>query len=640
MHLVDLQVGADKGIHLELHPRLTVIQAGTKIQERIASLLGRAYVLAGSEVSGTADGGGYLTPFDPTAVVALDLDGDGLDVIGPSDLPPPDPASHEAARLAALAETDRRSEELRQRSVERDNVSRLHEATRAAVDSGTKERADALLRLAELDEAVASSTERSPELDDEHRAAVAATEAARLRLEELRSVRAELADALGPSEDGSHLRIGDDTTELATLILRVGALGGLRPGDPGEIEAWLTGLRDGTTPIRADAAALAVEVNDVESAWQQAASLGIEGDPEVVRLAAERADIGENHELLLGLAESGLLGETAKSQIDAAHVAVVQAVKSDEAAAVEAQAQVLARYGFDSYLEYTIATSTRSVGQAVESKLIELVSRVDDLDAALVAARTAAADHLDRLATAREPAQQKVTEFLGYRPAGSSLDHLARVPQVPVPVTRLTVTVDDAIDAAVEELQHLRDAVVDLEAERTALEERSAELAERRSGLSSRIAELDSVLSRAETEAVTLSERLRRAEAAEADAAEMLSTASSEVNRLDELGTLGYTHEDIAHVVDSLVERIEPKSETGDPVLLHDTFERFDGTLALAALEVLTSRIEHGQVIYLTGDRAIAVWARTLDPTVGRFIAASQGRWSPRRFGRKVLGRV
>ena len=86
MRLVDLQVGTDNGVHLELHPRLNVVIAPAA-PRRGAALLGRAYVLAGTEVTGTVDGGDYLTPLDPTAVVALDPIGGCLDRIGPADLP-------------------------------------------------------------------------------------------------------------------------------------------------------------------------------------------------------------------------------------------------------------------------------------------------------------------------------------------------------------------------------------------------------------------------------------------------------------------------------------------------------------------------------------------------------------------------
>ena len=88
-------------------PRLTVVVTEQVVRDRIASLLARAYVLAGIEIAGTVDGGGYLTPLDPTAVVALNLPGDGLRVLTPQDLPAPDPARRDGARVAAVAERDR-----------------------------------------------------------------------------------------------------------------------------------------------------------------------------------------------------------------------------------------------------------------------------------------------------------------------------------------------------------------------------------------------------------------------------------------------------------------------------------------------------------------------------------------------------
>ena len=59
----------------------------------------------------------------------------------------------------------------------------------------------------------------------------------------------------------------------------------------------------------------------------------------------------------------------------------------------------------------------------------------------------------------------------------------------------------------------------------------------------------------------------------------------------------------------------------------------------MVALEALVTRAERNQILYLTADPGIRDWARSLDPAVGRLVIVSQGRWSPRRLGRKVLGR-
>ncbi|UDY34331.1 hypothetical protein [Dermatobacter hominis] len=636
---MDLQVGAERGVHLELHPRLNVVVAGAAVQERVASLLGRAYVLAGSEVTGTVDGGGFLTPFDPTAVVALDLVGDGLPLIGPGDLPAPDPTALRAARDAAVAELGVAREHLRRAIDERDHLARLRDATAAAVTAGAEERDGCVARVADVDAAIAALDQRPAAITAERTVAADAADAATRRLEELQAVRGELAAALGPAEDGAAIRIGSDTTALAALVDRAAGLGGLRADQHVEVQRWLADVAAGSAAVSPGAQALMAEVHAVETAWQQAASAGIEGEPTVAALAAERADIGGNHEVLVALAASGLLGDTAKTQIDAAHIALLQAPKGQQDAAAAAELEVLARYGFDSYLEYTIATSTRGVGQAVEAKLAELTGRIESLDRALTEAREAAAARIDQLASQREPAQQRVTAFLGYRPEGSSLDHLARVPEVPHVVMRLTLTVDEAIEAAREEVLRYRDMVTELDDEERTLAVRGGELAAQRDQLVSRISDLEEVLGRALPEAEALAARVQAADQAAVAASGAVAAATAQVERIDAEPTDRYRRDDVPAVIEAIIGRLDPWSSAPPPVVLADTFGPMAADDAAVALEALVTRAERSQVIYLTSNSGIRDWARTLDPAVGRLVVVAQGRWSPRRLGRKVLGR-
>ncbi len=639
MRLVDLQVGAERGVHLELHPRLNVVVAGAAVQERIATLLARAYVQAGSEVTGTVDGGGFLTPFDPTAVVALDLAGDGLPLIGPGELPAPDPTPRLSARAGAVERVDAAREQLRRTIDDRDHLARLRDATYAAVAAGTDERDGCLARLADIGAAVEALQHRPAEILTERTVAIDAAEAATRRLEELQAVRIELAAALGPAEDGAGIRIGADTGPLVALIDRAAGVGGLRAEQHREVQRWLGEVAAGTAAVSPAAQALMAEIHAVESAWQQAASVGIEGDPTVAALAAERNDLGSNHELLLGLQSSGLLGDTARSQIDAAHIALLQAAKSQQAAAADAEQQVLARYGFDSYLEYTIATSTRSVGQAVEAKLDELTQHIASLDAALAEARAAAAGRIEQLAAQREPAQERVTAFLGYRPDGSSLEHLARVPDVPHVISRLTLTLDEAVEAAQEEVVRYRDMVGELDDEQATIAARRQELDEQREQLAARIADLEDVLARAVPEAEAMAARVQAAEQAAAAASDAVAAATAEVERIDAVPTDRYSRDDVPAVIEAIVGRLDPWSSAPPPVVLCDTFAPLAADDAVVALEALVTRAERNQILYLTANPAVRDWARSLDPAVGRLVIVSQGRWSPRRLGRKVLGR-
>lgn len=638
MRFVDLQVGAERGTRLELHPKLTVVVAGAKTLERLASLLGRAYVLAGTEITGTVDGGGYLTPFDPTAVVSLDLVGEGPTLLGPSVLPPPDPAPREAARRVLVERVDSERGVLAEVTGERDDLARLRDATVAGATVGSDERDEALARVADLDAALAGVRARPKELDAERSAAVAAAAAATARLEALLGARERIPAVLGPAEDGSALRMGEDVGELRDLVGTIGSLGGLRGGEQAEILRWLDGLTGGTVATSAAALSLIESVRAVEEPWQEAAARGIEGDPEVSRLSSERADLTVNHEMLMKLSQSGVLGDTAKAEIDAAHIAVLQAPKGSEAAASSEELRILERYGFDSYLEFTIDTSTRSVGQAVEAKLADLDRRVKELDGQLSDARNAAADRLERLAAEREPAQERVTAFLGERPSGSSIEALALVPEVPRPVTRMAVTVDEAIEVAREQAVAQSDLVSDLDDEERAVVARLEELARQKEALTSRLVELDEILGRATAESESIGSRLVSADVRIRDLERSITDTLSELDRLDSTPGSYSTH-DVGSVVEAVLSRMDIDAPTPLPVVLSDVFAPLSDGDAVAALQALVTRAERNQVVYLTGSAAVRAWAGTRVPEDARVVDMSHGRWSPRRLGRRVLGR-
>ena len=639
MRLVDLQVGTDNGVHLELHPRLNVVIASAALQERVAALLGRAYVLAGTEVTGTVDGGDYLTPLDPTAVVALDLIGEGLDRIGPADLPAPDPTARQRARAVLEARIDAATTARGELVGERDRIARLHAATEAAVAAGTEEREECGARREALDVSAGALDARRPALAAERDSAGHAADVAAGRLEELCGVRAALATELGPGEDGADIRMGDDTGELVALVDRAGALGGLPAQQMDEVRTWLRDVARSQVPVRADAQALLAEVDAVERAWQLVARPGVEGDSEVAALASERADLDTNHQLLRGLAASGMLGDTAKSQIDASHIALLQASKAQEADAAAAEQAVLARYGFDSYLEYTIATSTRSVGQAVEAKLADLEEHIESLDRDLAAARSRVAGRIEQLAAAREPAQQKVSALLGFRPEGSSIDVLSRIPEVPHSVTRLTLAVDEAIETARDEVARYRGTIADLDDEEVSLGERARELVGQREQIDARIADLDAALADAVPEAGSLAGRLADAEAGVVNATRDLSGITDERDQLDAVPADRYGPDDVVPVVEAVLRRLDPWATNPPPVVLCDTFGPLPPAQAIAALEAVTARADRSQILYLTSSSEVRDWAKRLDPSVGRLINLAHGRWSPRRLGRKVLGR-
>ncbi len=638
MRLVDLEVAVEHGISFELHPRLTMIVAPAPLHERLAAQLSKAFVLAGTEVTGTVDGGGFLTPFDPTAVVALDLVGDGLRVVGPNVLPPPDPTPRRAAREQLVAQLDHRRRELRSIADERGHVERLAAATTAAITAGTSERDECSARLTDLMSTVATLDARPAALSAERSAATNAADVANARLVELRALRAELATVLGPSEDGATIRMGDDLSVMIELVDRAGTLGAISSEQQAELQTWCVAVAASSAPIRDDAKDLIAQVEGLDRAWQRVAQLGIEGAPAVARLVSDQHDLVTNQRLLADLAASGLLGDTAKSHIDAAHIAVLQAPKSEQAAAVADEQTMLARYGFDSYLEYTIATSTRSLGQAVQAKLDELDAAIAQVGHDLGLARTTAATEIERLAAEREPAQERVTALLGYRPAGSSVGALCTVPSVPHAVTRLTLTVDEAIELAQDEMVRYREVQTELDDEGQTVVAQLGELHEQRDQLAGRLSDLDEVIARAITEREVLVQRQGELDRRAAEVTTLLAECGVEIDRIDGVPTDRYHDDDLPLVVDAVVSVLGGTSSGSDPVVMSDTLAPM-GELATAALEEVARQAEQHQVLYLTSDPAMRTWAKRLDPTVGALVDLGPGRWSPRRLGARVLGR-
>lgn len=638
MRFVDVRLGTDPGVSLDLHQRLNVVVAGAAEQDRIASLLGRAFVLAGTEVTGTIDGGSYLTPFDPTAVVALDLAGEGIPLVGPGELPPPDRRARDAATTAKRSEVESCEQDLRNLARESEDLTKLLAATSAAVDAGNEELAGCTDRLSDVDASIATLDERPAALAAERQAADDAAAVSTSRLDQLRAVRADLGVALGAREDGADLRIGDDTAGLKALVERAGTLGGLRADQQAEVLRWLADLTAGRAAVSAAAQALIAEVEQIEAEWQTLSRRGIEGDPEVARLVHDEADMESNVSLLDGLAASGLLGDTAKAQINAAHIDVLQAPKGQVEALTAAEHAVLARYGFDSYLEYTIATSTRSVGQAVETKRQELRDRLTEVETQLSAARSAAAAQIEEMAARREPARERMVAFLGREPEGAPLEAVALVPEVPHAIARVTVTVDEAIEAAQDEVVRYHDAVSELDEEERTLVERRRELTEQSEQLRTRCRDLDAVLSRAVDELSRLTDRRRELDASTQTISQALRLGRDALQALLDTPADLYGPDDVAPVVEALSHRIDDLTGSNNPVVLCDTLMPLPQQQAGEVLRSLVERSPTTQVIYLTGGSGWREWGRSLDPTIGQVTVLS-GRWSPRRLGRKVLRR-
>lgn len=642
MRLVELHLDADRPIDLVLHARLTVIIADDVAGQRIASVLARAYVLAGLEVAGTLDAGGYMTPLDPTAVVALNLDGDGLRTLTSADLAPPDPYRREAARIAAQAERDRLEPLVDDARAELGRARRRHDATVAAVAAGQDELATSIERRDDLDTATAALEQRPPELERELAAAAAAVDAAVARIEELVAVREALVDELGPSGDAAHLRMGDDVSALVDLVERGAAIGGISAETHPEVLGWLVAVQDSSAPVHPDAEGLIRDSADIERAWEVAAAAGVEGDAEVEAASRRRKALSEQRELLDGLARSGMLGDTAKSEIEAAHVAVTKAHghhSREHDQALAGEDEVLARYGFDSYLDFTIATSTRSVGQKAQAKLRSVTDELASAERDLVRSREDAAARLQALADQREPVRERIAAFLGSWPDGPAEPLLAAIPAVPAAVAAVSGELDASVDAARDEARRYREVIQELDDERGTLEIRGQELTAQRAHIDERITGIERLLSKAEPEVAAAAVRVDDSAAAANGAAAELAAARHASEELDDAAADTYTAEDIPAVIDALMSRLDPWAPEPMPVVLHDTLAPLGADGVTAVLSALLAGASRTQLIYISDDRSLRPWAEGMASSQVACVELHRPRWLQRRLGRRAASR-
>jgi hypothetical protein len=640
MRLVEVRLEHDRPIRLALHRRLTGVVAPTEDRDRLAAVLGRAWVLAGSELEGVIDAGGYLTPLDPTAVVALDLDGDGLPVVGPDVVPPPDPARHEAQLRAAAAERDRWQVAVDEAVAELEDLQRRREATRAAIEAGRAERHEALQRRDDLVRQRAALAERPSHLARERAVAATAVAAAAARIDEVRHVADRLAAVMGPDGDARHLRNGDDTSEFRAVVERGGSVGAVRPSSLAVSLEWLAHVASGDAPVRSDAATLIRAEADIEHRWQEASSLGVEGAAEVVAARERRDRLSEDRRTLEGLARSGVLGDTARSEIEAAHAAVGRARSAAEVEeARRAEDLALSRYGFDSYLDFTIAMSTRSVGQKAEEKLARIVDELAETEKALEDARRLAAERLERLAEAREPVRRRITDYLGTRPEGPGAPLLALIPEVPPEVAGLTAEVDAALSAAREELVRHEDLLRELDEELAGLTDRLAELDDQIARVDERSGQIENLLTRAEHDADAVATRSEAAERRRRDAEAALSASWRAYEELVDGGAPGYSADDLPPVVEAVAEEVTVGRPHGTPVVLVDTFAPLGPDLLDGALDALSYRLGGTQLVYLTDDRGLVPWARSLSGATGSGQVIPRRGWLQRRLGRRAIRR-
>ena len=641
MRLVDVHVESSRPIDLVLHPRLTVVTGDPVAAGRLAEVLARAFVLAGHDITGTVEYSGFHTPLDQIGVVSLDLQGEGFRVLDALDLPRPD-QRHREQLLDELVDGQHRWEAVVQElAAEVAQLARRAGATGAAARVGREELEATRNRRASLEAELAAARDRPSRIGGELAALREMEPEVSARLEQATAVESALVAQLSPSGGAvSALRMGDDVAAQLELLGTGERLGLVQPATAAAVSKWLQRLRKGTADPDPAVAGMLEEVRDLEQQWERVSAIGVEDEP-AVREARQRHDaLVSRRNALEELSASGILVERARSEIDAAHAERlrVEAERHRHGGGVERaiadEHTVCSRYGFDSYLDYTIALSTRSVGDAVQATLDRVRTEVVGAADALEAVREQAASARHVLTQRRAEAREHLRAQIGHDADSLSVEALRRIPALPAEL------------AGIEAQAHAGVAAVAAEQSRTAADE--VALGEELAGLEARAVELEAVLAAEASAGDRLASLVARAEAghveveaALGDAQARSQAASTElaacVQQLSELANPtgnGYGAADIPMVISHVAPLVDPPGPDPVPVLMLDTFAPL-GEHRVAALEATLVASVRVQIVYLTDDPEIIRWADQLTPSAGQVVRLPRPGWFQRRLARR-----
>lgn len=634
MRLVDIHLDADRPVDVELHERLTVVLCDPVARMRLASVLARAFVVAGHDLWGTVEQHGWRGPLDPSAVVGMALAGDGLPVMGADRLPPPDPTTREVARAQAEAAATEADQRVRSATEEVQRTARLDQATAVAARYGSEELEREQAALAATEAELAGWADRPAALAAERdavEAEVASATARRTALEgSVAALGAVLADA-PPGGGWSPERVEAVAAALAAVI----ADGAPERGAVGVVAGWLAELGAGRAAADAAAQELADAWVDHERRWAEAATTGVEGDPRVVAARTARTRQAEVVGVLEELAASGLLGRRARTDIEAAHAAVAAASGRHRAEAEAAETATLGRYGFDSYLDFSIAVSTRTLSDTVDAKAADERALLSLADEQLDAARREAAEDRRRLADEREGLRGRVEACLGGWPDGEVEERLRRVPAVPAALASLVPELEATSAGLGREIEEGRERSAQLRTEIEGLSAAHERLLATVEDQRRRVAGIADLVARARAEATAAARH-------HADAVAALSAAEAErvaawgaVEELADVGELDYGPDDLAAVATAVVTAAQQAVAADRPLVLDETLAPVGPGRAAEVLAHLLVAVPQAQVVYLTEDTSLADWVAGRPAGELRLVRLTRPTWWQRHRGRR-----
>lgn len=607
---------------LVLHPRLSVITGDAEELTELADLLANLYSSAGSVVGGGIEYSGFHMPLDQTAVVSLDLHGRGMRSLDAALLE----QTRTGMRTDLMAEVQSRLAEVESTIRVRDGeVDALHRK-RAASEAATVAVAEELRAGNSLLESLVAQHELALEGPRELNKAIDDARGERVRAESALGRAEQLAPtvlgALDPDGAGmAALRLGTEAPDLVDTVARAEAVGLLEAPLAEFLTTWLHEVAAGTAEPSLSISAMLEEIERMEREWEELSARGVEGDQEVLEARERHEEVTVRAANLEELASSGLLAQRARSEIDAAH----------EAADDLEEHRVLQSYGFDSYLDYTIALSTRSVGEAIEATVervrVELVRATDELEAA----REQAAAVRSELNERRDALRERVIAATGSDPGSLSPEVLATIAEVPAELQEVPGAVQSALEALRSELAQAAASESELHARSEELVDPQvieAELDEQRR----RIAALEPLLGQAqevhETTAQALEQLESELDVLQQERAELVAErAVLETSGAEPSAT------EVAVVIRAATEQIVVLDGEPTPVMLEDTF-RSSGSTAAEILEALVASVAGVQLVYLTQHETVLSWAKKLPTESGSLVRLGRRRWLGRRLAR------
>ncbi|MGI9577820.1 MAG: hypothetical protein ACR2OH_06455 [Microthrixaceae bacterium] len=646
MRLVDVHVEGETTLDVVLHPRLTVLTGMQAETHLLADALARCFVMAGNGVTGTVEYSGFHMPLDQTTVVSLDVQGDGFRVLTQSQVPEPDQAG---AEVAAADLEERRigwQRRFEAADAQRASLQTRLEATAAAVRVGQDELAGAQRAARELEATAQAAEDRPAELAERVAAVQAELDSADAHLSAGTQFAPRFAAAFDPEGDAiASIRIGSDPAMHRNLVGQATDMALLAPARLADLEGWLDAVASGEAAPNPALAAMLEEIKALESRWQEVSSVGVENEPAVVEARGRLEALSQRLYALEELAESGILADRARTEIDAAHNETVRReserhVRSsgvEEAAGHEAD--VLATYGFDSYLDYTIALSTRSVGDAVKGTLDRVrTERVGAADA-LEAVRAEAAARRDELSEERRQLRERIRVRTGLAAEELTVDVLATVPELPSWLGVLAAELDASLGSYRENRARILSSLETLEGEQLDDVDRPTRLRLEAEQQHKRAVALAPLVDQAAREHDVVGGQMAEVDRTMEEATERLHAVDRQLAALAMPEADGYAPADVAAIVTGLTPLIDPPGPDPVPVLMVDTYAQL-GSLTASALESTLVAAVRVQLVYITDEPTVLEWAEQLSPSAGQLVRLGKPNWFQRRLSRRARHHV